>query len=368
MKTGTSFLQHTMGAHRPLLREHGVVLPKEQPLALSGILQGTPAADAPERRDRVAHRLIQRVTTHPGQVSVLSWEFLSFLDRPAAQRLLDALSGADTEVVLAVRDAARTMPAQWQTTCRNGSTVPWHRFPKDIGDWLDDERDTRASRIFRRTQDIPRMLEVWSSLLGPERVHVVTVSPARDQPMLLWDRFARAARIPGSIPLAPAQRRNPSLGYPSSELLRLINVALSDDTSFNWSRNVIRPIIAPDLEALAADERPVRLGPRGIDVAARWNQRVRASIEATGSSVFGDLDDLPEQAGREVPAVKRPDPSELLSAAATVRETLLGLGAGVEPSTPSTVEGAVAQLAAGIRDCRRLDLGDAKRARGRGRW
>lgn len=366
MKTGTTFLQQLLADHRALLAEHGVHVPRDQALALRGILNGSPAADAGSRRDRVAHRFLREVLEYDGRVSVVSWEFLSFLDRPQAQRLLAALDGAEVDVVLTIRDAARTMPAQWQTTCRNGTTLPWPRFARGVGAWLDQGRDTRPARVFRRTQGVWDMLETWTDVVGSDRLRVVTVPRSGGDPLLLWRRFAEAARVDPRLPLDPDVRRNPSLGHPSCELLRRVNVLLGEDAPDGVTQ-VIRGIVAPDLESRAETEPPVRLDARGREVAAAWNRRVRDAVEAADVDVVGDLADLPDAPSDDTPDIHRPSAGELLKAAATARAGLLELGATPAPGPPADVAAAVAELAAMIRESAGADLTAAKRARGRGR-
>ncbi len=366
MKTGTTFLQQLLADHRDLLAQHGFRVPRDQARALRGVMNGAPAADASIRRDRLAHRFLRDIQEYDGRGSVVSWEFLSFWDRRQAQHLLDELPGVDVEVVLTVRDAARTMPAQWQTTCRNGTTLPWPRFARGIGAWLDHGRDTRPARLFRRTQGIPRMLDVWTDVVGTDRVRVVTVPASGDDPLLLWRRFAEASGIDPRLPVDPAVRSNPSLGHPSCELLRRINEVLAHEAP-DRSEKVIRAVVAPDLETRAGIEPPVRLDPRGRDVAAAWNRLVRDAARDRGVTVIGDLDDLPVDPPTDAPAARRPRPAELLAAAETARAGLVGLGATPGAEAPADVDAAVGELASMIRQLAPTDLTAARRARGRGR-
>lgn len=366
MKTGTTFLQQVLADHRTALAEHGFAVPRDQALALRGILNGTPAADAGTRRDRVAHRFLRQVREYDGRGSVVSWEFLSFLDRSQARRLLEVLGGVDVEVVLTVRDAARTMPAQWQTTCRNGTTLPWPRFGRGIGAWLDEGRDTRPARLFRRTQGIPQMLDVWTDAVGPDRVRVVTVPRSGADPLLLWRRFAEVCGIDPQLPVDPDVRRNPSLGYPSCELLRLVNLAFGGDVPADCTQ-VIRAVVAPDLERRAAVEPPVRLDRRGREVAAAWNRMVRDAVTGSGVTVVGDLDDLPAEPPADAEHTQRPRPDEILAAAETARTGLFGLGATPATRPPADVDAAVREITGMIRETARVDLTAARRARGRGR-
>lgn len=371
MKTGTTFLQQLLADHREALDERGFAVPRNQALALRGVLTGTPGADAAARRDRVADEFLRRLQEYDGRASIVSWEFLSFLDRAQASALVAALPG-DVEVVLTVRDAARTLPAQWQTTCRNGTTLPWPAFGRGVGAWLDHGRDTRPARLFRRTQGIPQMLDVWTDVVGRERLRVVTVPRSGSDPLLLWRRFAEVSGIDQDLPVDPDVRRNPSLGHPSCELLRRINVALAAAEEATGKgppgcAQVIRAVVAPDLETRAGSEPPVRLDRRGREVAAAWNRMVRDAIVASGVAVVGDLDDLPVDPSADAVDVHRPRPPELLAAAATARAGLLDLGATPAPAPPDDVDTAVQQLAAMIRETAGTDLRAARRARGRGR-
>jgi hypothetical protein len=366
MKTGTTFLQQVLADNRAALAEHGFRVPRDQALALRGLLNGTPAADASTRRDRVAHRFIREILEYDGRGSVVSWEFLSFWDRSQAQRLLDAVPGAEADVVLTIRDAARTMPAQWQTTCRNGTTLPWPRFARDIGAWLDDGRDTRAARLFRRTQGIPQMLDVWTDVVGPDRVRVVTVPSSGADPLLLWRRFAEASGIGAQFPVDADVRRNPSLGHPSCELLRRVNGELGSGAP-EGTTQVIRAVVAPDLETRAAIEPLVRLDARGREVAAAWNGLVREAVTTSGLTVIGDLADLPTEHPPDAAGAHRPRPAELLAAAATARDGLTALGATPAAAEPTDVDTAVRELASMIREVAGVDLTAARRARGRGR-
>jgi len=370
MKTGTTFLQQLLADHRTDLAEHGFRVPRDQALALRGVLNGTPGAEATTRRDRVADRFLREVREYDGRGSVVSWEFLSFLEPSRVRRLLAALAGVEVEVVLTVRDAARTMPAQWQTTCRNGTTLPWPRFARGIGAWLDEGRDTRPARLFRRTQGVSQMLDVWTGAVGRDRVRVVTVPRTGADPLLLWRRFAEAAGIDPQLPVDPDVRRNPSLGHPSCELLRRVNVVLAGAAPAG-SEQVIRAVVAPDLETRAAIEPPVRLDRRGREVAAAWNGLVRDAVTSAGVAVVGDLDDLPVVPPSDAEDAHRPGPADLLAAAETARAGLVGLGATPTPTpasaAPVHVDDAVRELADMIRELAGADLTAARRARGRGR-
>ncbi|WP_183100733.1 hypothetical protein, partial [Nocardioides pelophilus] len=79
------------------------------------------------------------------------------------------------------------------------------------------------------------------------------------------------------------------------------------------------------------------------------------------------LDDLPVDLSSDDVDVHRPQPAELLAAAATARAGLVDLGATPADAPPADVDTAVQQLAAMIRETAGTDLRAARKARGRGR-
>lgn len=368
MKTGTTFLQELLVTNREMLAEHGFRVPRRPEKGLRGILMGE-YRSGPRVKD-VQHLLdvIGEPTPH---TIPLSWEFLSFLDQAAIRRLLDAL-GTDADVVLTVRDTARTLPAQWQTRCRNGGTASWPRFADSVGAWLADGHMSAAARIFQRTQGIPRMLDTWLDVVDPDRLHVVTAPAATDDPLLLWRRFAEAVGIDPALPVRTSVRSNPSLDYPSAELLRRINVALGSNPPAA-SQRLIRAVIAPDLEVGSTSEKKVRLDQQRQPIATEWNARTADAIRSSGVRVIGDLErDLPTQMCA-VETVPTPTPAELLAAADVVRASLAGLGligADARPETPERPRDVVRWLASVISErASDVDIMGARLARARGpRW
>jgi len=240
--------------------------------------------------------------------------------------------------VLTVRDFGRALPAQWQTRCRTNGTVPWARFARGVGKAVAaGEGGGPAGRVFRRAQDVPRMLDTWVPLLGPGRVTVITVPPSGSDPMLLWRRFADAVGLDPATCAPVEVTRNTSLGHPSAELLRRIHAELDATVD---KKPLKRRLVAVVQDHLARDlEPPVRMDRDALELAGRWNAKVREAIVASGVRVVGSLDDLPVEVplDRAVPKASRPTDEQLLAAAADARASLrdlaLRLGADVPAAT-----------------------------------
>ena len=165
--------------------------------------------------------------------------------------------------------------------------------------------------------------------MPPERLHVVTVPPTRSDPRLLWTRFASVLGVDPALAVAAPASTNPSLGYPSAELMRRINLRLGEINQFDYNRT-LKNHLAPALAQRAALESrtPVDLATHRL--AARWNDVVRQAVVGSGAEVVGDLDDLPvrlsaARTAGAVPFLSPPTRTELLAAAAPARDTLVDL-------------------------------------------
>ena len=80
MKTGTTFLQQLLAEHRPAIEEHGFQVPRNQGAGLRSILAGAHQPGHTGRQARMSRRLLDAVQEYDG-TSLVSWEFLSFLER-----------------------------------------------------------------------------------------------------------------------------------------------------------------------------------------------------------------------------------------------------------------------------------------------
>lgn len=325
MKTGTTYLQTLMSEHREQLVAAGYLFPGERWVVQSRAVREMlfKPGDDPRLHRQTDGRwdeLRQEMFDHRGRASIVSMEFLSFADAERARRIVESLDGAEVHVIVTVRDAHRAIPGQWQTACRNGGRIPYRKLLQGVEHALAGEPG-RGARLIERTQGIPRMLDVWTPLVGPDRMHVITVPPTGSDPALLWHRFADAVGVDPDLVQVTTEVTNPSLGYASSELLRRINRRLGPVPPLDYWRVVKGGLARTILAPRAGREQRVPLPRRGVRLANRWNRVVRKAIRSSGAHVYGDLRDLPSAPpGEEVPAtLTRPTPDELLAAAATAR-------------------------------------------------
>jgi hypothetical protein len=294
MKTGTTYVQNLLEENRDVLREQGWAVPR-QPLVVRGVRQVLGLTDAgQEALDHTPDwdELSRRVREHDGRGALLSMEFLSYAGRPAVARVLEGLRGTDVHVVLTVRDAAGALPSQWQSLSRNGGILSWPEFATEIRSAGPRDKG-RAIKQYRRTQDVPRMLETWARAVPRERLTVVTVPPSSAPRSLLWERLLSVAGIdPATTSTVETAFGNPQLGYGSCELLRRLNAAGLHGARPSAYRRVVRHVARNYLLPLRDGQSKPRLDRGTAEFAAAANAATRRVIEKRATLV-GDLDDLP---------------------------------------------------------------------------
>lgn len=295
MKTGTTYVQNLLKANRKALKKQGWLVPGG-PLVTAGVREvmgltdaGVKAADgATPKWDKVC----RETETWTGAGSLVSMEFLSYAGPDRARRVIESFGAERVHVVLTVRDAAGALPSQWQSYSRNGGEFSWPEFARALTR-AGGKRRSPAVRTFHRTQDIPRMLDVWGALLPASRLTVVTV-PGKGSPRdELWNRFCHAAGVDASTTTVDDSAfGNPALGYGSVELLRRINAAGLKQVRPSRYRKVVRYVARNHLIALRDSESRPQLDRETAQFAAELNRRTLVAVRDR-AVLIGSPDELP---------------------------------------------------------------------------
>lgn len=349
MKTGTTYVQNLLDANRAAMAEQGWLVPAQRDI-VRGVRQVLDITDTGPGRMDAWHQLTAQVREWPGAGSMVSMEFLSYAGPRQAQRIVEDLHGLDLRVVLTVRDAAAALPSQWQSLTRNRGVYSWPDFARQVRR-PGGRNPSPAVRAFRRTQDIPRMIRVWSSVRPAPRLTVVLVPPRSQPRALLWTRLLS---VPGLDP-APFQTdvpafQNPRLGYGSCDLLRRVNAAGLRKATPSAYRRVVRYVARNHLLRLRDSESTPRLDLATARFAANLNRRTRGEIERYAELV-GDLEELPQSVHwrqRLNPRLRPPGVSEaeVLRAATAARAGMFAyLGRRPDGVRPTDVNAAVGELA-----------------------
>jgi hypothetical protein len=312
-KTGTTFLQQVMWRNRGELAAQGVVLPGHHPqdhYRASQDLRDIPKlASDPAGSWTGEWEILARQAQQATRVAVISHELFSAVDAEQANRAVRSLEPAEVHVVLTVRDMGSLLPAEWQETVKHRNARGWEDWLSDVIDRESVSAD-RRQWWFWRVHDTLAVLDVWSQLVPPERVHVITTPVRGSDNGLLWERFASLLEVdPASVDLGRA-RANASLGLPEVEFLRRLNEVLPDevpDWFYMWN---VKESVAH--QVLAARPRGARLAlPADREDWAREQAQVLiAGLKGSDYDLVGSVDELWPQAAEEPSASPADQPAE----------------------------------------------------------
>jgi hypothetical protein len=317
-KSGTTYLQEIVWRNREVLRRQGLRLPgagvNDHFRAAQDLRDVAQPADDPAPPWRGEwDELAREILRGPG-AALISQEHLCGATEAQVMRAMHSLLGAEVHVVLTVRDFASLLPAEWQETVKHRNGRAWHRWLADIA-----ETETRVptgsrARWFWTAHDTTHVLRRWTSALPAERVHVVTVPQSREHPQLLWERFASVLDVDAASVDTTDVRSNATLGVVETELLRRLNLRLSDEIPQWYYVTEVKEHLAQQvLAARAAGARP-QLPEKYAAWAQDRSAHVVASLVAQGYDIVGDLADLhPARTDAATPAT--PTSAQLLDAA-----------------------------------------------------
>ncbi|MDQ4086192.1 MAG: sulfotransferase [Actinomycetota bacterium] len=322
-KTGTTYLQAMLGAHRDRLLDDGCYYP-----ATGTSAHHVEARDLRDARPRrYVHpsgpgswdRLVRNVHDWQGQgIALISSELLVFTKPDQVERALRSLQPAEVHLVVTVRDLVRQIPAVWQETVKNGSTKGYDEFVRRL---VEDE-EGNGPRGLWNAQDPVRILDRWGQGIPPERVHLVTVPPPGSDPRLLWNRFAQVIGVdPENYPPVP-QPANTSLGAAETEVVRRINAQVEKASWPFYSKHIKNGIAQGVLAGRSGGPR-LLLPEEVLPLVERRTKRINETLAGRGYDIVGSLDDLlPGPDRRGVGPVPEPDAEQLAEAYALAAEYL----------------------------------------------
>ena len=307
-KTGTTYLQSLLRANRKQLRAEQVHFPG----GVDHLVQGLAVSDLMGRRPRGAANaavtgqwamLLDSVRAEDLSTVLLSDERLSLGGAGLARRLFAAFPDREALVVVTARDLGRVLVSAWQEELRNDATHSWADFAGAVRDL--EHREKPPARGFWRRQDLPAILRSWASVVGADRVQVVTVPPPGAGPDELTDRFCRVLGLDPALLSSPAPRTNEGLGVAATEVLRRLNSRLDHRLNERQYDKVVKRMLAPDLAQHSGRERFV-LPADELGWVSDEARRQVAAVRAAGYPVEGDLDDLMPRPA----AGRRPDDAD----------------------------------------------------------
>jgi hypothetical protein len=317
-KSGTSYVQDVLALNRERLAADGVLWPgqtwRDQVRAVRDVLDFFPNDVVNPAIRGWWDRLRGEILAWEGRAAVISMEWLVHARPDQVEKIRQSLAPHEVRVIVTARDLARGVPAQWQEQVQNWAVWTWDEYVAAVT--AGDPLEHRPGQQFWTDHDLGRMLRNWSDGgVPPEHTTLVTV-PGRDAaPDLLWQRFAEVIGVdPGyDTKVAPS---NTSIGVPSAELLRRVNVA-TREAGLDWAYGdpVVKWTLAKRvLGPRRRKEYGLRLPTAHREWAERESRRLITDVAASGVRVVGDLQELmpEESAFADAPP---PSAEDLLDAA-----------------------------------------------------
>ena len=301
LKSGTSFVQRTLGPEPRRPRCPGLPVPRDhwrqQVLAVIDVRGHRRDGEVPADAVGAWDRLRAEIAAWPG-TAIVSMEFLATTTPAGIQRIVASLAPAAVEVVLTVRDLGRSIPSMWQESVKNGESGSWAEFVAAVRDG--DPRQPGPARRFWRHQAATPIARRWAHGVGVDPLTMVTVPVAgrARRPALgavLHRRRAGPRALRCCVP--PAGRgANESLGAASAEVMRTLNERLVGALSTHDYNAVVKRLAKRGLAPRRDREAPIGFGGVPDGPADAWlGARAQAMIDGLGGlgvRVVGDLEEL----------------------------------------------------------------------------
>ena len=288
MKSGTTFLQRVLLANKDRLAESGVLFPgkswRQQVVAVRDLIDHVSPEENTLAPDGPWNAMAAQIRAWPG-TAVFSMEFLG--PRTPAQIAVVRESFPDTtvDVVITVRDLARSITSMWTEAVQNRGTTTWPAYLRAIR-----EGTPKPGRGFWRQQRIPSIMERWTQAFGPDHVTLVTVPPRGAPRDTLWLRFCEVSGIPAELCDLDVTG-NIALDAPSAMVMRALNerLARAGIDPKDYDRFVKRGLSKNGINKRADRGPSVGLNERWVMRRAR---RELDELRALNPRVVGDLAEL----------------------------------------------------------------------------
>lgn len=318
-KSGTTYLQAVLGRNKKRLRDRaGLLYPgkdwHQQIYAVRDLRRMAVPAGRHGQIRGAWSRLVAEMNAWPG-TSVMSMEWLCAAEEEHIKQIVADLDDAEVHVVLTLRDLGRTLPAAWQEFVQNRSSFSWSEFLDAVT--AEDPYAEKAGQAFWRQQHVEDLVSRWAGVLGPERVHVVTVPAPGGDPEALWSRFCQVLGIDPDGYQLRNLTSNESLGLESVELMRRLNpVSVEADIPLHDYLEVFKKQMAKRNLSSRKKSESVLVVPERLHGWVRDRAKAQARmLETSGVDIVGDLRDLEPVLPVEGRQPEDLDPEAILDAA-----------------------------------------------------
>ncbi len=286
-KTGTTYLQTMMWRNRARLEDQGFLYPGDKRMDhyhASQLVRGAKPETLGAKADSW-DRLRRDLRRWEGD-GLVSHEFFCLASESQAGRMLGELQPTEVHVVVTVRDLVRQFPAIWQEALKMN-------YDGTLDEFVTESLAGRRKGAWGfASQDVPAILDRWSTSVPPDRVHVITTPPPGGPRHLLWERWCQVLGIDGSSFEPDTGRPNESLGAAQAALLHQVKPHLTGELNdgpvrHRWVRGYFgHEVLVP--------QRGQRFGLRSHQ-EQQLQERSReaaAYLQGSGFDIVGEVGEL----------------------------------------------------------------------------
>ena len=353
-KSGTTYLQRVLELLAVKLRDQGVLYPIRL-VGKKGIYNHEPASYGLLGREHYpwvpqvrvdAERpawdvLVKKIREWP-ETAIVSGEAISVVRQIGAEQLVSSLNVADTHIIITARDLGRVIPSSWQQHIRNGRSSKISAYIQTLankrrGDLDADEAlwESDPDLTFWRAYAIGSLVKRWQSVVGPDRVTVVTVPGREAGPDALWSRFREGLALSEVLPMNPPKVDTlaANVGLTEAEVLLLaaFNKAAEGQRYDPKAVRAVRMrMINEALTTRANRGKSVALPSDRFDQVSSWAKQDVARLAESGARVVGDVAELLPSA--QTVETAGPDLDDLERAAGQALALLSGLASDTKNS------------------------------------
>jgi len=291
-KTGTTHVQATLAANRPLLTAQGLLYPRaprhpQHFLAALDFLQVRFGAIRPSDVAGLWQQLTSSVQAWSG-TALVSHELLAGASSDDVARLVQDFAPRDVHAIVSVRDLSRLLPAVWQERAKNRVVESWAEFRADVSRGPDAD----SPHDFWKLHDVESIIAVWRRHVPDDHIHVVTVPRSGVDESLLFDRFASVLGVDPTGFTVPDAAANASIGALELAVLREINVVARRRIDRLTYQTMVKRYLVPQVLAQRADQLKVTMPEPDRAWVEGYTAHVCELLGEGGPDVVGELADL----------------------------------------------------------------------------
>ncbi len=296
-KTGTTYLQHVLLQNREALAAAGVLYPYDDHGQSFRSMQDFRGAGWGSQRAHAFkgewQQVADRAAGWTGHTVIVSNELLGGSSPERIAAGVGSVGTAEVHVIFSARDLARQLVSDWQEHIKHNHQVTLEKFVDDLIE-LGFDAPPPFGDMFWGMHDATYVLQRWSAVVPPERIHVVTLPPPGAPKDTLWRRFCQVTGLDPDAYDAVTSSSNPSMGVAETELVRRMNASVQGMPPENYDP-LVRVFLAE--QVLGGQSPKLMLPPGRFDWVTKRSRQLISELEAAGYSVVGDLDELLPRAG-----------------------------------------------------------------------